>query len=229
MKLRYYGHSCFSVEAGGKTLLFDPFISDNELARGIDPALVPADYVLISHGHFDHIADAEAIARRTGAGVVANYEIATWLGDRGLGRLHPMNHGGSRRFEFGRVKLVAAVHSSTLPDGSSGGNPGGFVVETGEGTFYYSGDTALTLDMRLVGESFRLSFAVLPIGDVFTMGVEDAIKAAGFIGCTQVLGVHYDTFPPIRIDHAEACARFRAAGMELHLLAPGQTHDFAPM
>jgi L-ascorbate metabolism protein UlaG (beta-lactamase superfamily) len=124
---------------------------------------------------------------------------------------------------------VTAVHSSTLPDGSSGGNPGGFVVETGEGTFYYSGDTALTLDMRLVGEGFRLSFAVLPIGDVFTMGVEDAIKAAGFIGCTQVLGVHYDTFPPIQVDHAEACARFRAAGLELYLLAPGQTHDFAPV
>jgi L-ascorbate metabolism protein UlaG (beta-lactamase superfamily) len=226
MKLTYYGHSCFAVEVNRRILLFDPFITANELARSIDVNKVAADYILISHGHGDHVADAAAIAKRTGATLVSNFEIVTWFGGKGLTKGHAMNHGGAATFDFGRVKYVNAIHSSTLPDGSPGGNPGGFVVESAEGNFYYSGDTALTLDMKLIGESTRLKFAALCVGDNFTMGPEDAIKAAEFVRCDEVLGVHYDTFPPIEIDHAAAQAKFKAAGKRLHLLEPGASHSF---
>lgn len=226
MKLTYYGHSCFSVVLGGKTLLFDPFITGNELAKNVDITQLAADYILISHGHPDHIADVEAIARQTNATLVSNYEITLWLGSKGLTNSHPLNHGGAWQFDFGRVRYVNAIHSSMLPDGANGGNPGGFVIESGEGNFYYSGDTALTLDMKLIGESVSLNFAVLCVGDNFTMGVEDAIKAAEFVRCDEVLGVHFDTFPPIKIDHAEAIQKFKSAGKVLHLLQPGEQREF---
>ena len=226
MKVTYYGHSCFSVAVGGKTLLFDPFITPNPLAKAVNAKKIAADFILVSHGHEDHLADAAAIAKRTGALVVANYEVALWLNKKGAPKIHPMNHGGGFHFDFGRVKFVSAIHSSTMPDGSPGGNPGGFVVESAEGNFYYSGDTALTLDMKLIGESTKLKFAALCVGDNFTMGPDDAVKAADFIHCEQILGVHFDTFPPIKIDHAEARQKFRVAGKTLHLLQPGETHDF---
>jgi L-ascorbate metabolism protein UlaG (beta-lactamase superfamily) len=221
MNITYYGHACFAVQVSGKTLLFDPFITPNELAKAIDITTVPADYILVSHGHFDHLADAVTIARRTGGMVVSSFEVAQWLGKQGAPKTHGLNHGGAFRFDFGRVKYVTAIHSSSLPDGSYGGNPGGFVVETPEVNFYYSGDTALTLDMKLIGESTSLSFAALCLGDNFTMGIDDAIKAAGFVRCDRILGLHYDTFPPIRIDHADAVRRFAAAGKQLHLLPIG--------
>ena len=226
MKVTYYGHSCFAVEVNRRTVLFDPFITPNELARSIDVNKVAADFILISHGHQDHLSDAAAIARRTGATLISNFEIVTWFAKQGIQKAHPMNHGGAFAFDFGRVKFVNAVHSSTLPDGASGGNPGGFVVETSEGNFYYSGDTALTMDMKLIGESTRLKFAALCIGDNFTMGIEDAIKAADFVRCAEILGVHYDTFPPIKIDHAAAQEKFKAAGKQLHLLKAGESRQF---
>ena len=223
MKFTYYGHSCFAVETRGTTLLFDPFITPNELAKHISLEDVRADYILISHGHFDHIADAVELAKRTGAPVISNYEIITWLAKQGIEKGHPMNHGGGFDFPFGRVKYVNAIHSSQLPDGANGGNPGGFVVDAPEGAFYFAGDTALTLDMKLIGEEFGLRFAVLPIGDNFTMGAKDAVKAAGFVGCKKIVGVHYDTFPPIRIDHAKAKATFEEAGLSLLLPQIGET------
>jgi L-ascorbate metabolism protein UlaG (beta-lactamase superfamily) len=207
-------------------LLLDPFISGNPLAKNIDVKNVPADFILVSHGHEDHLADVVEIARRTNALVIANFEVATWLNQKGAPRVHPMNHGGGFQFDFGRAKFVNAIHSSTLPDGSNGGNPGGFVIESAEGNFYYSGDTALTLDMKLIGESTKLKFAVLCVGDNFTMGPDDAVKAAGFIRCDEILGVHFDTFPPIQINHAAAKEKFRAAGKALHLLQPGGMHNF---
>jgi L-ascorbate metabolism protein UlaG (beta-lactamase superfamily) len=226
MKVSYYGHACFAAQVTGKTLLFDPFITGNELAKGIDINALPADYILISHGHGDHLGDSVAIAKRTGATIISNFEITVWLGHQGLTKSHPLNHGGSYPFDFGRVKFINAVHSSSLPDGSYGGNPGGFIVESEAGNFYYSGDTALTLDMKLIGESTELKFAALCIGDNFTMGVEDAIKAADFVRCNEILGLHYNTFPPIRIDGPGAVARFKAAHKNLHLLLPGESHSF---
>ena len=226
MKVTYYGHSCFAAQVANKTLLFDPFITGNELAKAIDVDKVPADYILISHGHADHMADAAGIAKRTGATIVSNYEVTVWFGKQGLPKSHPLNHGGGWRFDFGRVKFVNAVHSSSLPDGTYGGNPGGFVVESPEGNFYYSGDTALTLDMKLIGESTPLRFAALCIGDNFTMGIDDAIKAAQYVRCNEVLGLHYNTFPPIQIDSSAAVERFDAAHQHLHLLLPGESHNF---
>jgi len=226
MKVTYYGHSCFAAQVAGRTLLFDPFITGNELAKAIDVKTLHADYLLISHGHADHMADAADIAQRTGATIISNYEITVWFGKQGLAKTHPLNHGGACRFDFGRVKYVNAIHSSSLPDGAYGGNPGGFVVESADGNFYYAGDTALTLDMKLIGGSTRLAFAALPIGDNFTMGVEDAIKAAEFVRCREVLGLHYNTFPPIQIDTSAALQAFKAAHQHLHLLQPGESHSF---
>lgn len=221
MKITYYGHACFLVETKGKKLLFDPFISYNELAKHIDVNAIQADYILISHGHEDHIADAPGIARRTGAKVVSNYEIVTWLGKQGVENGHPMNHGGQWQFDFGKVKYVSAIHSSTLPDGTGGGNPGGFIVQNDEATLYFAGDTALTYDMKLLGEQFKIDVALLPVGDNFTMGYEDAIIAADFISCGNIVGMHYDTFGFIVIDHDAAKAAFNDAGKTLHLLEIG--------
>jgi len=226
MKVTYYGHACFSVEVANRSLLFDPFITGNELARAVRVNSIPADYILISHGHSDHTGDAAAIAKRTGATLISNYEITVWFGKEGVKKTHALNHGGGHRFDFGRVKFVNAIHSSSLPDGAYGGNPGGFVVETAEGNFYYSGDTALTMDMKLIGDSTQLTFAALCLGDNFTMGIDDAIKAAEFVRCNEILALHYDTFPPIKIDQEQAMEKFKAARKRLHLLLPGESHNF---
>jgi len=226
MKFTYYGHACFAVEAGGKTLLFDPFITPNPLAEKIDAAKIAADFILVSHGHGDHVADVVEIAKRTGAPVIAPFEVGDWFEKKGVKNVQAMNHGGAAKTSFGRVKLTAAIHSSSMPDGSYGGNPCGFIIESSGGNFYYSGDTALTMDMKLIGESTRLTFAALCIGDNFTMGVEDAVKAAEFVSCHDILGLHYDTFPPIKMDHDKALATFKAAGKNLVLLQPGQAHVF---
>ncbi len=226
MKVTYYGHACFAAQVANRTLLFDPFITGNELAKGVDVQAIPADYILLSHGHADHIGDAVEIAKRTGATIISNFEITVWFGKQGWQKTHPLNHGGGHRFDFGYAKFVNAIHSSSLPDGTYGGNPGGFVIESAEGNFYYSGDTALTMDMKLIGESTRLKFAALCVGDNFTMGVEDAIRAAEFVRCHDVLALHYNTFPPIKIDRVAAEEKFQAAGKNLHLLMPGESHNF---
>jgi L-ascorbate metabolism protein UlaG (beta-lactamase superfamily) len=222
MKFTYYGHSCFCVEVKGKKLLFDPFISPNELANGIDVNKVEADYILISHGHEDHIADCVSIAKRTGALVICNFEIYLWLKQQGVEQLHPMNTGGKKAFDFGTVKCVTAVHSSSLPDGSDGGNPMGFVIMADK-NFYYSGDTALTLDMQLIPQGAPISFCILPIGDNFTMGYEDAARAAHMFSSHTVVGVHYNTFPYIVIDTVKATDYFKHNGLDLKLPAIGET------
>lgn len=225
MKLTYLGHSCFQLEIKGKKILFDPFISFNELAKGIDVNAIEADYIFLSHGHADHIADAISIAKRTAAKTVANWEIHEWLNKQGVSNTHPMNTGGKWVFEFGTVKAVVAQHSSGLPDGSYGGNPLGFLFLTDEGNFYYSGDTGLTLDMQLIPKWAKLDFALLPIGDNFTMDVADALICAEFIQCNQVVGMHYDTFGFIKIDHEAAIETFRSAGKSLLLPAIGSSLD----
>lgn len=225
MKLTYYGHSCFGVEMKGKHIVFDPFISPNELAKHIDVNAIKADYLLISHGHGDHVADAETIARNHGAKVVSNFEIVSWFEQKGV-HGHPMNLGGRVKFDFGMVKYVNAVHSSVLPDGTYGGNPGGFVIWNDEVCFYFAGDTALTMDMKLITMTCpKLDFAILPIGDNFTMGIEDAVMACDFIGCDKAVGCHYDTFGYIKIKHAEAKKAFADKGKELILLPIGESLD----
>jgi L-ascorbate metabolism protein UlaG (beta-lactamase superfamily) len=213
------------VEAGGKHLLFDPFIRPNELASHIRVEDIKADYILVSHGHGDHVADCVEIARQTGATVVGPFEVVTWLNAQGVQQFHPMNHGGRWTFDFGTVKCTNAIHSSSMPDGSYGGNPMGFVVTAAGRTFYYSGDTALTMDMQLVPRWGKLDFAVLPIGDNFTMGYDDAIIAAELIQCQNIIGVHYDTFGYIKIDHEKVKQAFAGAGLNLHLIGPGQSID----
>lgn len=224
MQITYYGHSCFGVHTGGKNLLFDPFIRHNELAKGVDVSSIPADYILLSHGHFDHVADVMEIEKRTGATVVSNYEITSWFQQQGVKNFHPMNHGGRWKFDFGTVRYTPAVHSSSMPDGSYGGNPGGFVVESADACFYYSGDTALFSDMKLIAASDRnLDVALLPIGDNFTMGMDDALTASDFIQCNRIIGLHYDTFGFIKINHEEAVRKFKQKGKELILMKIGET------
>ena len=224
MKITYYGHSCFLAEVSGSKLLFDPFIRENQLAKDIDVNSIEADYILLSHGHFDHTSDALEISKRTGAAIVANFEVATWFEKMGAKKIHPMNHGGKWKFKFGTVKFVSAVHSSSMPDGAYGGHAGGFVVTTDEGSFYYSGDTGLTMDMQLIpmlcGD---LKVTMLPIGDNFTMGLDEAIVASDFIKCDKVIGLHYDTFGFIKIDHEEAKKKFQTKGKDLILLEIGKS------
>jgi L-ascorbate metabolism protein UlaG (beta-lactamase superfamily) len=193
MKFTYYGHSCFDVTIDGKIILFDPFITGNPLAASVDIKKIKCDYILISHGHEDHIADAVAIAKNTKAKVVSNFEIITWLEKKGVANVHPMNTGGHWFFDFGKVKCMHAVHSSSLPDGTYGGNPMGFLIESNEGNLYYSGDTALTYDMKLIGDYKNIDVALLPIGNNFTMGVDNALIAADFVKCDKIIGLHYDT------------------------------------
>lgn len=226
MKFTYYGHACFGVEVSGKKLLFDPFISPNELTKGIvDVNTVEADFILVSHGHADHMADLIPIAKRTGAKVISAYEIFVWLQGKGIENAHPMNFG-SAQFDFGKLHFVPAWHSSTLPDGTYAGNPGGFVVKSAENNFYYSGDTCLMMDMQLIPRYAKPDVAILPVGGNFTMDAEDALMAAEMIQCNTVIGVHFDTFPPIKIDHNKAKDIFKAAGKELILPKIGEAISF---
>lgn len=224
MKFTYYGHSCFELKAGGKTLLFDPFISPNQLAKDIDVNSLKPDYILLSHGHGDHMADLFTIEKNSGAKVICIADIAGWLGKNKVTNVHGMNIGGGHNFDFGRVKMVYALHSSSMPDGAYGGNPAGFVIYADGKKIYFAGDTALTYDMKLLAEE-NLDWAILPIGDNYTMGAEDAIKATGFINCKNVIGVHYDTFPQIKINKAETAEKFTQAGVNLKLPAIGESLD----
>lgn len=226
--ITYYGHASFRIEHNGTNILFDPFISGNEAAHHIALDTIPADYILLSHGHEDHVLDVETIAKRTGAVLISNFEIINWFEKKGLKNGQPMNHGGTRNFDFGTVKYVNAVHTSSMPDGSYGGQPGGFVLCLKDGPcLYYSGDTALTYDMKLIGDQFTLDAALLCMGDVFTMGVDDAVRAAEFVGADRVIGMHYDTFPPIQMDKAQARRKFDEAGRDLILMDIGETRTLA--
>ena len=223
MKLTYYGQACFMVEINNKKILFDPFIKPNPHAKHIRADEIKADYIFLSHGHGDHVADAIDIAKRTGATCVGASEIADWFGRRGIEKVHPLNQGGPVSFYFGDVRGVSAIHFSSFPDGSYAGNPLGFVVTSTEGNFYFAGDTALTMDMQLIPRWAKLDFAVLPIGGNYTMDVADAIIAAEFVQCDVVVGIHYNTFDLIKIDTKKAVADFKTAGKTLLLPAIGET------
>jgi L-ascorbate metabolism protein UlaG (beta-lactamase superfamily) len=226
MKLTYYGHSCFLIETAGYSLLFDPMISANELAASIDITGIKPDFILLSHGHFDHLHDAEAIASQSGATIIANYEVAEWYKAKDI-KVHHMNIGGKWSFAFGTVKMVTAVHSSVLPDGTYGGAPSGFVVTTADGSFYFAGDTALTMDMQLIPMTCpELSFAILPVGDDLTMGVSDAIIASEMIKCKEIVACHFDTFGYIKLDHESCRSQFSSAGLNIQIPTIGQSIIF---
>ncbi len=223
MKITFLGHAALWIETEGFKLLVDPFISANEKAKGIvDIDNLNPDYILITHAHRDHILDVETIATSSGATIISNFEITTHYEKKGF-TVHPMNHGGSWKFDFGTVKYTNAIHTSSFPDGSYGGQPGGFLITTKGKQIYIAGDTALTMDMKLIPMTHKLDLAILPIGDNFTMGAEDAVRAADFVDCNTILGYHYDTFGYIEIDHEKAMASFQNAGKKLHLLGIGKS------
>jgi L-ascorbate metabolism protein UlaG (beta-lactamase superfamily) len=223
MKVTFYGQACIGVEMNGKNILFDPFISPNAKAAHIAIDQIAADYILLTHAHADHVADVERIGKNNNSTIIANYEVASYYGEKGF-NYHPMNHGGKAKFDFGTVKMVNAVHSSVFPDGTYGGNPAGFVIWKEGKSFYHAGDTALTMDMQLIPLTCpALDFAILPIGDNFTMGYEDAVIAADFVKANKAVGIHYDTFPYIEIDHTAAKKTFADSGKELILLSIGES------
>ncbi|MGJ8665764.1 MAG: metal-dependent hydrolase [Patiriisocius sp.] len=218
MKITFYGQNSLAIQIKDTHIIVDPFITGNDFSKDkVDIMDLKADYILLTHAHQDHILDAEAIAKNTGATIVSNYEISNHYEDKGF-KVHPMNHGGNWNFNFGSVKYVNAIHTSSFPDGSYGGQPGGFIITAGDKTIYIAGDTALTMDMKLIPLQYKLDLAILPIGDNFTMGIDDAILASDFVECNNVLGVHYDTFGYIKIDHDQAKKKFEKAGKKLHLL-----------
>lgn len=223
MKFTFYGQSCFLIEINGKKFLFDPFITGNELAKNIDIHTIEADYILVSHGHGDHTADLLPIAQRTGALVISNFEIISWLQQQGITHVHPMNFG-SYDFDFGTLTYMQALHSSSFPDGSYAGAAGGFIVASPGYNFYYSGDTSLMLDMQLVPHYATIDAAILPIGGNFTMNARDAVKASDFIQCNNIIGVHFDTFGYIQIDHQKTQELFSAAGKKILLPEIGRSY-----
>ncbi len=220
MEIKFLGHASLSIQVGETHLVVDPFISGNDLAKSIDIDSLKADYILVTHAHQDHILDVERIAKRTGATIISNFEIVTHFEQKGL-QGHPMNHGGSWQFPFGKVSYTNAIHSSSFPDGTYGGQPGGFVIEGADKNIYIAGDTALTMDMKLIPMKTKLDLAILPVGDNFTMGVDEALIASDFLECSKVLGCHFDTFGYIEIDHKAAIEKFSAKEKELLLLEIG--------
>ena len=207
--LTWLGHGTWFIESDGHKILLDPFLNENPSSpQKADE--VDADFILVSHGHFDHIADAASIAKRCNSKVLAIFEIAQWLAnEHGVEDTVGMNIGGGIDMPFGRVKLTHAIHSSQLPDGSYGGNPGGFVISFPGGNVYFACDTALFSDMQLIGQQ-GISLAVLPIGDLFTMGIDDSVAATKLIKPGRVAPAHYNTWPPIEQDAAAWAERISA-------------------
>lgn len=224
MKVAYYGQSCVEFDFQGAKVLLDPFISYNSLARDVNVDSIRPDFIFLSHCHQDHVADLKRIQENSGATVVAIVEAADWVGKQGVpaDKLIEFNFGGTLELPFGKVKMVYALHTSSTPDGTYAGVPAGYVFFVGGKKFYFAGDTALTMEMKLL-EDLDLDWAFLPIGGHYTMDVDDAIKASKFINCSKIVGIHYNTFPPISINLQEAKEKFTAAGLDLYLPQIGES------
>ncbi len=226
MRLTYWGHSCFLIETGTHALLIDPFLSGNPLAP-VQPSQVRCDFIFISHGHNDHFGDAIEIAQRINATIIANYEIATYCANQGV-RSHGMQIGGGHNFAFGRVKLTPALHGSALETDSGFlymGNPTGFLISAGGKTIYHAGDTGLFGDMKLIGDMHALDVALLPIGDNYTMGIDDAVKAVEFLRPRLSIPMHYNTFDLIACNPREFTEKCRAIGFRADVLDVGKSFE----
>lgn len=221
LTVTWFGHATWGIDADGVQIVVDPFLKPHNPNATVSAVDLSAQYILVTHGHGDHTLDLVALAKATNALVICNFEIAEWLGKQGVVNVHPMNHGGAWSFPFGRVKMTIAHHSSVLPDGTYAGNPGGFLINFNDGhDVYIAGDTALTYDMRLIGEVGGVDLAILPIGDNYTMGPDDAIIAAQFVKAKHVLPSHYNTFPWITVDVQQFARRLpRETGIDCTVLA----------
>ena len=224
-KLTYHGHACFSLEGAGKTIWFDPFLTDNPQADVRPDEIDQADYILVSHGHGDHLGDAIAISRRMGATIISNNEIAVYCQDQGV-EAHGLHIGGGHQFPFGRVKMTIAHHGSPLPDGGYGGNPGGFLLDVEGKRIYFAGDTGLFYDMKLLGEEKAIDLALLPIGDNYTMGPDDALRAVQLLNPRLVVPMHYDTFDVIQQDARAFAEGVKAtSGADAVVMIAGESLD----
>ena len=210
IQITWHGHSTFSLDFSGTKVVVDPFLAGNNPKARSAVEDLGADFILQTHGHGDHIADTVPLAQKTGAQVIANFEICNWINSQGHENTWGMNTGGSYQFSFGRVKMTPALHSSGLPDGSYGGDPGGFLIFAEGKTIYIAGDTALFSDMALIGNA-GLDLAIIPTGDNFTMGPDDALEALAFLKPTIVIPCHFGTFPMLVPDMDDWAATVRAS------------------
>ncbi len=222
IKITWYGHAALGLEIDGHKILVDPYFTGNPAAT-ITALAAPADFILVTHGHFDHVGDAADIARRTGAMVISNFEISQWMEKQGVANVHGQHIGGAHQHPFGLLKLTPALHGSGLPDGTNGGNPVGFLLTTRAGMkIYIVGDTGLFSDMQLIGQQ-GIDLAFVPIGDNYTMGPDDAYRAVELIHPKAVIPVHYNTWELIAQDAERWAERVRKSGVQVHVMKPGES------
>jgi len=223
-RLTYLGHSGFLAEGISARIVFDPFLTGNPLAKA-KPSEIKTDYIILTHGHGDHFGDSLEIAKSNDATIIAPNELALYCESKGA-KVHPMHIGGAYNFAFGRVKLTIAHHGSAVPDGTYTGNPAGVLLTMDEKTFFHAGDTGLFYDMKLIGEMNQIHIAALPIGDNFTMGIDDALKATEFLQPEMVIPIHYKTFPVIDVDPEEFVSKAQSKGFKSRVLNTGESLEY---